>query len=196
MFSKDCLDKFYEYENKDDFEVEDEVKSAYFVLIFHFCSCVSSHWKDYLSIIRNKENATFINELAPSDEVYAFWFIQINYEEEKANAEYIKAEGDVELKKLNKKKGKRGKKHQSNEFFPEFKQLARELEEFRRNKDSYKFWMDIFFDEYFSDQQPKQPIKARKRRYADTEELPIPLGYGLSTDLPPGLGDPSKVAGV
>lgn len=144
MFSIEMLEKFYDFKEDANFEVDDEVKKAYFVFIKDFCSCVSRYWRKYLEVIRVRDAATFVNNLTPSDECYALWYLKCNYEREEKIALYSKTHSKQEIKQFEKEHPK-GVNH-SIEYFNQYCDIFDKIEEHRVNAKAFKHWQHIFLN--------------------------------------------------
>lgn len=170
MFKKEVMTRFYEYDSAPTFQVEEEIKKAYFVFIKDFCTCVSSYWTNYLDVVRVKHNATFDQNLTPSDEVYAFWWLSFNLDNEVKLFE--KEEKEIVTKK------QRGP-HQSIDYQDDYARMYINLEKHRENSVAWKYWQSIFFDHYLHDLKTESVNRAVNERKHQIQ-IPCPSGYGLS----------------
>ena len=155
MIDVSLLNEFWNYDDSEAFEVRDEVKSAYYIFIKDFCPLVSAHWRIYLGkLCKNRDTASFVNQLTKSDEAFTYWLIKCLIKKVEADIKFINEHG---IQKWNsvRKKGKGGK-HDSNVRFDEFIKIFQKVDTLRNNEQAYKFWMDIFFNQFFKDyKQPK-----------------------------------------
>jgi hypothetical protein len=84
MFDVKLIDDFYSYEDKEDFLVTDDAKTAYYIFVKDFCTKVSSHFDKHLKqSIFNKDTAKIETTLTVSDEAFGLWVIMTRYENEK-----------------------------------------------------------------------------------------------------------------
>jgi len=150
MFPKEFLSDFRAYEEKDGtVEISTSLRTAWSSFIAEFCRSVSYHWKSYLLKIRNREKATFHENLSTSDEAFAMWIVFCKYDETKLEADEIKSIGLDKWKETKKKK--RAGPHDSKEYMDYYVKFYNQVKENRKNSTSDKFWQDIFFDELFQD---------------------------------------------
>lgn len=85
--------------------------------------------------ISGKEVATFKYEITPSDECFAFWYLWLNINIEKAEMDKIKNISDEELK--GEKRKSKGGKHQSHEYFFLYHEMYQNLD---THQDNPKAW--------------------------------------------------------
>ena len=149
MFPKDFLYSFREYKEQEDFVVDPALRKAWSSFISEFCRSVSYHWKSYLGKIRNREDATFQDNLSTSDEAFAMWVVFCKYDEAKNEAEEIKSMGQVKWKET--RKPKRVGPHDSKEHIKDYIKFYQQVKDNRRNLKSGKAWQDMFFDDLFQD---------------------------------------------
>lgn len=165
------MEKFYTYEKNEinemesDYDISDDIKSAYFTFIRDFCGNVSTVWKKYLKgYCEYRDTATFVQKLTRSDEAYAYWLVLCSYPKCVSDAEYIKK---YSWDKWNqeRKKGKAGK-HDSVIKFDDYVAVYNKITEVRENEKAYDFWQKIFFSQFFKackqesvikEQQPEKP---------------------------------------
>jgi hypothetical protein len=150
MFHKDFLNDFRAYEEKDGtVAISKSLSTAWSIFIAEFCRSVSYHWKNYLLKIRNRENATFHENLSTSDEAFAMWVVFCKYDEANSEAVAIKTIGLDKWKETKKKK--RAGPHDSKEHMDYYVKFYNQVKENRKNSKSDKFWQDMFFDDLFQD---------------------------------------------
>jgi hypothetical protein len=150
MFPKDFLFQFREYkEGQENIEVDPELRKAWSSFISEFCRSVSYHWKSYLGKIRNRENATFKDNLSTSDEAFAMWVVFCKYDEAEGEAKEIKVHGIDRWKETRKKK--RAGPHDSREHINDYIKFYLQVQKNRADVKSDKYWQDMFFDDLFGD---------------------------------------------
>lgn len=183
MIDISVFNEFYTFkEQKEDgspFDVSDEVKHTYYIFIKDFCPMVSSHWKKYLSkLCKNRETASFVNQLTRSDEAFSYWLMVCLIKKVEADHKFINENGLKEWSEK-RKKGKGGK-HDSNVRFDEFIKIFQKIDQLRNNERAYSFWMNIFFDQFFKDYQTK-PIEMEDdtvgREAASNKTVEIPTSF-------------------
>lgn len=157
MFNVNLLHEFYKFEDNADFDVSEEVKIAYYIFIKDYCPMVSSHWKTYMyKRCKQRETATFLNQLTRSDEAFTFWLIQCLEPKAILDHKFILEHG---MNSWKRKRG-RGGKHDSNVKFEEFIKTYNKIDMLRNNQKGYNFWMNIFFDQFFQNfGKKKESIK-------------------------------------
>lgn len=181
MFDKKMFDEFYKFEPNDpNFTVDDKVKEAYTIFIGDFCPCVSKHWKNYLSILRLRQSATFVNKLTPSDEIYTYWWLTLNYDDEKSNVEYIIEHGEEDFKIKNKEEKTRGK-HQVLQYQEYYVEVYLKIEDHRDDAKAWDYWQAIYFDTYLSNPHKEDQLKNRQSGFPQGIKLRIPVPKSLGT---------------
>ena len=180
MFSYSMFEKFYEFNDDPNFSVDEEVKQAYFIFIKDFVSCVSPFWKKYLKTIRVRDAATFVNQITPSDEGYAIWYLTLNYEREHQVAVYSKTHSKPEIRQFEKENPKG--LNQTLNHFDDYVNIFDKIEAHRVNANAFQYWQNIFFDQYLTSPTARSISRIGPSHGVSRRKIKVPKTMGTSFD--------------
>ena len=179
MFPRKMMKQFYpDPTDKEKLKnLSDELKDAYYIFIKDFATCTSKHWRKYLNNLKDG-NGTYHSHFTLSDEVFTFWFIYHQYEEEEHNAKEIHSMGREKWAEIYKSRPKGGEQFVKKNL-PVYIKMYEMLKAFRDEGTVFHYFEKLFWEKF------NQNKKSRKKRSIEDQliEGKMPSAFVVPDDF-------------